>query len=460
MRYVWISLFILVILGLAFGPSLIMREPHADEELLIISPHWDGIRHEFGRAFSEKYLKETGKNIRVVWLDIGATGEIKKYLNERFGQVKPEEGINADILFGGGMDMLPQMAERNFFQPYELSPKQEELLRDSVGGLELRDKKNLYHAACLSSFGFVYNKQVIETARLPKPERWEDLTRPEYQGWISCGNPAQSGAIHMTFELILQGQGWERGYSVLTRMLSNVRGFNEGGSSVPRDVSLGQAAVGPCIDFYASAPIRRQGATHLQLVLPKGQSVATPDCIAILRHPPNPRGATKFMDFVLSEEGQKLWYLPRGAEGGPLEYDLERLPVMPHIYNLYLQTHTVTNPFKDIPDFRYDSRKGGTRWSTMDDLWRAAIIDVHDRLWDARKAVIAAGRDRDLGMELARAPFSEEALMAFAKKRMLPDERNKLRNKWSAWARDWYQQIEKAARVNGQVPAFTPAPLE
>ncbi|HEY3321842.1 MAG TPA: extracellular solute-binding protein [Planctomycetota bacterium] len=459
MRTVWITLFCVVVLGLALGPALFSRQKPADEELVVISPHWDGIRNEFARAFSEQYEKKTGKSINVVWLDIGATGEIRKYLNERFNQAKPTEGIGADILFGGGADMLPGMADKNYFEPYPLPA---ELLKDipeSVNGQSLRDAKNRYHAACLSCFGFVYNKLVIERAHLITPQTWDDLGDPGLQGWVICGNPAQSGSIHASFEIVLQGQGWDKGYRTLTRMASNVRAFNEGGSSIPRDVSLGQSAVGPSIDFYASAPIRRQGASFLQFVVPPDLVVATPDCIAMMRNPPNHRAAAEFMHFVLSEEGQKLWYQARGQPGGPQDYDLERLPIMPKIYDMGLKTYTVINPFK-IGASKYDSRKVGARWSTMDDLWRATMIDPHEDLWNARKAIIGAGREADLGQALCRPPLSEEAITAIAAKRLPAGARNALRNKWSAWARKWYAAIRTAAEQNRPTPEFTPAAAE
>jgi len=457
-RSLWMALFGLLIVALAFGPALFLREPPADEELLIISPHWDGIKREFGRAFAARYLQDTGKHVRVVWLDVGNTGEIRKYLTERFAQAKPGQGVGADLLFGGGMDLLPDMAARNYFEPYELSPQQAAVLPADLNGLELRDRQNRYHAACLSAFGFVYNKLVLKRASLPEPREWEDLGQPEYQGWVSSGDPTLSGSVHVAYEVVLQGQGWERGYSTLARMVSNVRAFNEGGSSVPRDVSLGQAAVGPCIDFYASAPIRRQGATHLQLVVPVHEAVFTADCLAILRDPPNPAAARAFMALVLSEEGQRLWYQPRGTEGGPSGYDLERMPVMPRIYDMGLPTNTVLNPFKTLAAFKYDNRKGGSRWGVLNDLWRAVLIDAHEDLWNARRAVIAAGRDADLGAALVHAPCSEEELSQVAKKRLPPDERNALRNKWTAWAREWYRSIEAAAKSGGKAPAFKTAP--
>ena len=85
---------------------------------------------------------------------------------------------------------------------------------------------------------------------------------------------------------------------------------------------------------------------------------------------------------------------------------------------------------------------------------------VADSLWDARKAVIEAGREADLGVELGRPALSEDALMKIARKRLPADTRNALRNRWSAWARERYEAIERAAKEKGSVPGFVPAPVE
>jgi ABC-type Fe3+ transport system substrate-binding protein len=459
MRYVWISSLLLLVVGFAFGPALISREPAADEELKIVSPHWEGIRREFGRAFTKYYFEKTGKHIHVTFLDIGGSTEIRKYVEQRFTQVGPTEGINIDVLFGGGMEMLPGMAAKHLFEPYKPSPELIAEIPPDVAEMSLRDKDFLYHATCLSTFGFVYNTQVVELAHLPSPNTWNDLGRDAMHGWVTSGDPGSAGSLHLAFELVLQGEHWENGCATLNRMVSNSRAFNEGGTSVPRDVSLGQAAVGPCIDFYASAPVRRQGATHLKLVVPEGMAVPTPDCIAKFRSPPNPRAADAFIEFVLSEAGERLWYQRRGDPGGPVEYDLERLPVMPKIYEMGLPTNTVVNPFKTKPSFNYDGKKAGGRWGILNDLWKTTWIDVHEDHWAARSAAIKAGRE-DLETALARAPMSEEALFQIAKKKLSSDQSNALKNKWTAWARGWYQSIQRAAECNGPVPEFVPAPTE
>lgn len=447
-----------MVAALALGPAWLRHEPHADEKLFIISPHWDGIKAEFGSAFEAHYFKTTGKRIHVVWMDIGGSGEIKRWLDQRVSQVaqsaNPESGVGVDILFGGGMDTLPGMASKNYFEAW--TPPKELLaaIPATVNNQELRDAKFRYHATCLSMFGFVYNTEVVEAAKLPVPAIWNDLGAPELHGWITCGDPGSAGSLHLTYELVLQAEGWEMGYATLTRMASNARAFNEGGASVPRDVSLGQSAAGPCIDFYATAPIRRQGATHLKLVVPKDVATATPDCIAIIRNPPNPTAAHAFMEFVLSEAGEKLWYQPRGTPGGPVNYDLERLPVMPSIYKAGLPTNTVANPFTDKPSFMYDGKKAGGRWRLLNDLWKSTWIDAHEELWQARDAVIRAGRDADLGAALARPPFNEEVIAKLAKKSLTPDENNAQRNRWTAWSREWYNKIRVAADSGAAVPEF------
>src|SRR5207244_3725293 len=121
----------------------------------------------------------------------------------------------------------------------------------------------------------------------------------------------------------------------------------------------------------------------LKLVVPRSENVATPDCIAILRQPPNRAAARAFLLFVLSEAGQRLWYQARGTAGGPVEFDLERLPVMPAVYEMGLKTYTIVNPFKAAAAFPYSGKKAGERWTALNDLWRATCIYAHEELWAA-----------------------------------------------------------------------------
>jgi ABC-type Fe3+ transport system substrate-binding protein len=475
MRALWLVLLLALVLAAALAPRLVGQGGRADDTLVILSPHWDGIREEFERAFGEHWRKQTGRQVRFDWWDVGGGGgEIRRFILERARQARWDrgEGIGVDLLFGGGTFDHADFAQENFLakqgvqapggllEPHRPPRETLDAIPAEVNGQPLRDPGFAWHAACLSGFGIVYNRLVVEKARLPAPESWAELGRPEYYGWVSCGDPTKSGSVRMAFEVILQAYGWEEGWAVLARMCANVRGFNEGGASVPRDVGLGQAAAGLCIDFYAAAPVRRLGATHLVFVFPQGKSVITPDAIAVFRNAPHGAVARAFVDFVLSEAGQRLWYQKRGTPGGPVAFDLERLPVQPRLYEMGLPTYTVARPFAQGQAFPYDSRKGGKRWPVLPHILSAVLMNVHDELSAAWAAAIRAGRSGDLGAALGRPPVSEEQLFALAARRLPPAQMNALRSRWSGWARERYQAIERAAESGQTAPEFVAGPVE
>ncbi|MCZ7646453.1 MAG: ABC transporter substrate-binding protein [Planctomycetota bacterium] len=465
MRFVWPVLLLLLLLGAAFGPAALRPSQPAARTLVILSPHWDGIKQEFRRGFEEHWKAKTGETVRVEFWDVGGTGEIRRYVRERSRQVDwaKGEGIGVDLLFGGGTfdyetyySSEGKLAREGvkvsggLLEAYEPSAAREGRIRGEVSGQPLRDGQHRWHAACLSGFGIVKNRLVLERAKLPDVKTWDDLARPELRGWVSCGDPTRSGSVHMAFEVILQAYGWERGWRALTLMCANVVSFNEGGASVPRDVSLGQSAAGPCIDFYAAAPVRRQGATHVEFVFPEGYSVITPDAIAILKHGPQPELARAFMDYVLGEPGQRLWYQKRGSEGGPREFDLERLPVWHELYDRGLPTFAAARPFDQGNAFPYDGKKGGARWGLLEDLLRATLIDVHEDLKAAWAAAIAHGRADELGPELGRPPLSEEEFAEVAKKLSGPRELNAQCTAWTGWARKHYREVREKAERGGR----------
>ena len=55
-----------------------------DPVLVIISPHNEAIRYEFGWAFSEWHREHYGKPVKVDWRSIGGTSEIMRYLGAEY----------------------------------------------------------------------------------------------------------------------------------------------------------------------------------------------------------------------------------------------------------------------------------------------------------------------------------------------------------------------------------------
>ena len=67
--------------------------------------------------------------------------------------------------------------------------------------------------------------------------------------------------------------------------------------------------------------------------------------------------ARRFLEFTLSDAGQKLWLLPQGHPEGPTRHSIERMPVRPGLYTQFRDISNIgPSPF-DLPaGFRYDAR--------------------------------------------------------------------------------------------------------
>ena len=68
------------------------------EQLVIISPHWEGFRYEFARAFSQWY----GKPVEVDWRDLGGANDDLKFVegkeDELLGRMQQRLGKNKEEL--------------------------------------------------------------------------------------------------------------------------------------------------------------------------------------------------------------------------------------------------------------------------------------------------------------------------------------------------------------------------
>jgi spermidine/putrescine-binding protein len=247
----------------------------------------------------------------------------------------------------------------------------------------------------------------------------------------------------MAYEIILQAYGREEGWGHVIRMGGNIRNFARSASQVTKDVALGEAACGMAIDFYAWQTIAEVGPDRMGFVLPRGLTVVNPDSIALLKGAPHRELAEHFMAFVLSREGQKLWVLQKGAPGGPVTFELDRLPVIPGLAAELGDDAAVTfDPFTWESDFTYDPEKGSARWRILNDLLGAVLIDTHEELAAAWDAVRRLPPDHPRRRALTAAPIGEAELLALAEEVWDdPEQRARRLSRWANDARDRYREI-------------------
>ena len=440
------------VLMLVAAALLSDRPVWSQDQLVLLSPHWEGVRTEFGNAFKRAHTRETGREVELKWLDAGGASDILKFIRSEFKN-KPA-GIGVDVMFGGGTDPFEELRNRGFLEPYRLPEGQLAQLVPRISGVPLYDPDHHWYAATMAGFGIIYNKVVLARLGLPEPRTWEDLARPELFTWVGSADPRKSGSVHMAYEIILQAYGWERGWQIIAGMGANVRGFASYAGQTPKDVAVGEVAYGLSIDSYAWHQIREAGEEMIGFVMPRDLTVISGDGIALLRGGPHPEVARRFLRFVLSEEGQKLWMLRVGEEDGPRKFELGKFSVMPAIYEKVAgRTAVVSNPFLWKSEFLYDAAKGSARWGIVNDLIGAFVIDPHRDLAVRWREMIRQG-DADLA-ELATIPVQEQEI-----ERLVADGswkatefRNRTLLSWAAEARRKYGRSTSAFDLARNLPA-------
>ncbi len=422
----------------------------AEDELIIISPHHEGIETEFGKNFEEWYHKQTGRTVKTDWRDVGGTSSNYRFIESEFKRVP--DGIGIDIFFGGGTDNYLRLSNRGWLHAYKLPGTQLEQMMQSFQGIPLYDAQHQWYGAALSSFGIMYNEELRGLLQLPKVSTWKDLGNLTLIGRIGAADPRESGSAHMVYEIILQTLGWEEGFALLTKIGGNVRGFSAGANAIPTDVVAGQVIYGLAIDFYAYGQIAVVGADKIKYVVPADGAVVTADPIAILKGAPNIAVAEKFLEFVLSEDAQKLWMLrDTDREGPEWKGGLNRASVLPALYDKLGERCIVPNPFAmEGSPFQYDSDKGGTRWNIVNDLFGILIIDSHKDLVNAWKAIQKskdpAKRDAAIAV-LTKMPITEAEAMELANGAWNdPEVRNEKMKEWGQFAKEKFKEARNLAR--------------
>jgi iron(III) transport system substrate-binding protein len=228
-----------------------------DRRLVIISPHHDRIREEFGHAFAQHWKQSTGQTLYIDWRVPGGTSEIamliKSEASAAFQQhwqrdlkkawspavaqaclnpkAAPEDearqaylasnvSTGMDVFFGGGAYDFEQQAKagtlvagdgektgisglmKNHPDWFGVSG-----IPEKLSGEPFRDPQGRWCGTCLSSSGIVFNRDVLRRIGIAEdPDAWEDLADPRYYGQIALSDPGKSGSVTKAFEMLIQQQ--------------------------------------------------------------------------------------------------------------------------------------------------------------------------------------------------------------------------------------------------------------
>lgn len=216
----------------------------ADDSLVILSPHNESIRQEFGEAFAAHWKKTTGRSIYIDWRTPGGTSEIRMVLDAGFKAAEETHrpGIGVDVFFGGGEPDFASQAKKGRLMPLKVFESHPEWfakdgpIPETFTGERYYPTDHVWVANCMSQFGICYNPDVLKRLQIPSPAAWSDLGDPRYFGTVALADPTKSGSVARTFELLVQGEmqramavpgadrtaamdaGWTAGLRLIQRM--------------------------------------------------------------------------------------------------------------------------------------------------------------------------------------------------------------------------------------------------
>jgi ABC-type Fe3+ transport system substrate-binding protein len=469
-RYVFIILFLIVlvtpfVLRKAVGEPAIEHATRNEIELVIISPHVEGIRREFADAFKDWHREKYGVPVEIDYRNYGGASDIVRFFDASRPLFNKLGTYKIDLVWGGGDYLFDQQLKKpGFLEPVQIDPEimRSAFPRPDLGGVALYDPapQPQWIGTVLSSFGITYNLDVCKYLGVDPPKTWKDLADPRYRNWLVLADPTRSASAKQAFMTIVEyamaqasshgrseDDGWADGMGLVRLIAANARQFTDGSASIPGMISSGDAAAGMAIDFYGRSQVDAVGEDRMGYVEPAGATAINPDPIAIVKGAPNKEIATHFIEFLLSEKAQRMWNTRAGKPGGPKQTSLRRLPIVPSVYEHNEDFTDKVNPFKESAGFNKSIAREKT-FGILGELIQYSCIDLLDDLRETRAAVLASPRAAELDQKLGRFPFDQkEALRrAVLLKQASPAKRLELQRQWTeAFRREYANLREEAA---------------
>jgi phosphoglycerate transport regulatory protein PgtC len=246
-----------------------------------------------------------------------------------------------------------------------------------VGAYPINSPDGLYLGQALAGYGLMWNTRYMAANKLPAPKQWADLVKPVYYGHVAMSSPSRSGTTHLTVETMLQGEGWDKGWSQLLQIAGNSAAITERSFGVPDGVNNGQFGIGLVIDFFGLAG--KYSGFPVEFVYPDVTAVV-PANIALVAGGKNPAEARQFISYTVSTEGQQLLFEPK----------ISRLPILPP--DQLKAPAGYPNPFEIAKRAKvaFDSELSESRYNVVSAMFDQSITFRIKDLQAATKAIHAA----------------------------------------------------------------------
>ena len=282
------------------------------------------------------------------------------------------EGQRPDVMWASAPDAFEVLARNKLLQTAPETVNKAAPAK--IGNYPLNDPQGLYYGQALAGYGMMWNTRYLKAHKLNAPKEWVDLTKPEYFGHIAISSPSRSGTTQLTVETILQGEGWDKGWSQLLAMMGNAAAVTDRSFAVPDGVNNGQYGIGIVIDFFGLAG--KYSGFPVDFAYP-AMTAVVPANIALIAGAKNADEAKKFMTFTMSAAGQQLLFDPK----------ISRLPILPYDQLKAPAGYPVPQEVAKRAKVQFDSNLSESRYAVVISLFDQMVTFRLKELQAATKAI-------------------------------------------------------------------------
>jgi iron(III) transport system substrate-binding protein len=206
----------------------------------------------------------------------------------------------ADVIFGVAASSLALLDTNGMLEPY--AP----INLDAIM-MKYRDQKNPPAWFGMDVWGATVCFNTVEAKKrnLPKPESWQDLTKPIYKGQIVMPNPASSGTGYFDVAAWLTLFGEKNGWAYMDKLHENMAMYTHSGSKPCNQAATGEFVMG--ISFEYRGNTNKAKGAPIDLVFPKEGLGWDLEAFAIHKGTKKLAAAKKLADWASSKNAMKLY---------------------------------------------------------------------------------------------------------------------------------------------------------
>ncbi|MBO6826377.1 MAG: ABC transporter substrate-binding protein [Sneathiella sp.] len=210
-----------------------------------------------------------------------------------------KESPVADVAYYG-VSFGIQAGEKDVVEPYK--PAHFDEIPEG-----LKDPEGKWFTIHSGTLGFFVNVDALEGK--PVPTSWNDLLKEDYSGMVGYLDPSSAFVGYAGAVAVNRAMGGS-----LDDFTPGIKFFQDLAKNdpiVPKQTSYARVLSGeiPILldyDFNAYRAIYKDNA-NVKFVIPSEGTVVVPYVMSLVKNAPNPEKGKKILDFIMSDEGQKVW---------------------------------------------------------------------------------------------------------------------------------------------------------